>query len=246
MTPSFWQVARRPKWIAGLVAAAIVAVVFSLLMQWQLERTFNVVGVSVAQSEPVEISELMEPGYLEPFSFDRLVSTEVELDSDNALVIADRLQLVNGESVRGYWVIANSLVDGASLTLALGFTTDLAEANRVAANLEQVTAEVIGYIEPNEAVKPRVDGVLSSLALGQLLNYYVDEPTPSYPAYLILKSGIDIGLDPISIEIRQQEVEINWLTAFYAIEWAFFAVAAFYVWWRMVQDARIREAETDK
>jgi hypothetical protein len=58
-----------------------------------------------------------------------------------------------------------------------------------------------------------------------------------------LESGIDIGLDPISIGIRQQEIEINWLTAFYALEWAFFALAAFYVWWRLVQDARVREVE---
>jgi hypothetical protein len=30
------------------------------------------------------------------------------------------------------------------------------------------------------------------------------------------------------------------LTAFYAIEWAFFALVAFYLWWRLVQDERAR------
>ena len=243
MKPSFWQVARRPRWVAGLVLAAIVAVVFSLLMQWQLERTFNPVGVSVDQLEPVPIAELTGPGYLEPFSFDRLVTAEAELDSDNAYVVAQRLQLVDGEPVEGYWVVANSFVEGASLTLALGFTQDLATAKAAAANLEPVTANIVGYVQPTEAVKPRVDGVLTSVVLGQLVNLYFSQPTPSHPVYLILESGIDIGLDPISIGIRQQEIEINWLTAFYALEWAFFALAAFYVWWRLVQDARVREAE---
>jgi surfeit locus 1 family protein len=243
MKPSFWQVARRPRWVAGLVLAAIVAVIFSLLMQWQLERTFNPVGVSVDQLEPVPISELTGPGYLEPFSFDRLVTAEAELDSDNAYVVAQRLQLVDGEPVEGYWVVANSFVEGASLTLALGFTQDLATAKAAAANLEPVTANIVGYVQPTEAVKPRVDGVLTSVVLGQLVNLYFSEPTPSHPVYLILESGIDIGLEPISIGIRQQEIEINWLTAFYALEWAFFALAAFYVWWRLVQDARVREAE---
>ena len=243
MKPSFWQVARRPRWVAGLVLAAIVAVVFSLLMQWQLERTFNPVGVSVDQLEPVPIAELTGPGYLEPFSFDRLVTAEAELDPKTALVVAERLQLVEGEPVEGYWVVANSFVGGASLTLALGFTQDLATAQAAAANLEPVTANIVGYVQPTEAVKPRVDGELTSVVLGQLVNLYFSEPTPSHPVYLILESGIDIGLDPISIGIRQQEIEINWLTAFYALEWAFFALAAFYVWWRLVQDARQRELE---
>lgn len=243
MKPTFWQVARRPRWVAGLIFAAVVAVMFSLLMQWQLERTFNPVGVSVDQLEPVPIAKLTRPGFLEPFSFDRLVTASVELDAATALIVADRLQLVGGEPVEGYWVVANSFVEGASLTLALGFTEDLAAAQAAVANLDPITADIVGYVQPTEAVKPRVDGVLTSMALGQLVNLYFSEPTPSHPVYLILESGIDIGLDPISIGIRQQEIEINWLTAFYALEWAFFALAAFYVWWRLIQDARVREAE---
>lgn len=243
MTPTFWEVARRPKWIAGLVLAAFVAAVFAGLMQWQLDRTFNVVGVSIEDLEPVPLETLAAPATLEPFAFDRLVTAEVEIDAENAFVISDRLQLENGESVRGYWVVTNSFIDGASLTLAIGFTKDLDLAKSVAENLEPQSAAVLGYIQPTEAVKPRVDGVLGSVVLGELVNLYFREPTPSYPIYLILQSGIETELEQISIEIRQQEIEINWLTAFYAAEWAFFALAAFYVWWRMIQDARIREAE---
>ena len=244
MTPSFWEVARRPKWLAGLLLAAIVAVVFAGLMQWQLDRTFNVVGISIEERAPVPLETLAEPANLQPFAFDRLVTAEVEVDADNAFVVSDRLQLVDGESVRGYWVVTNSYVDGASLTLAVGFTTELEKARDVAANLKAESVEVLGYIQPTEAVKPRVDGVLGSVVLGELVNLYFREPTPSYPIYLILQSGLETELDQISIEIRQQEIEINWLTAFYAAEWAFFALAAFYVWWRMIQDARIREAES--
>ena len=244
MTPSFWEVARRPKWLAGLLLAAIVAVVFAGLMQWQLDRTFNVVGISIEERAPVPLETLAEPANLQPFAFDRLVTADVEVDANNAFVVSDRLQLVDGESVRGYWVVTNSYVDGASLTLAVGFTTDLEKARDVAANLKAESVEVLGNIQPTEAVKPRVDGVLGSVVLGELVNLYFREPTPSYPIYLILQSGIETELDQISIEIRQQEIEINWLNAFYAAEWAFFALAAFYVWWRMIQDARIREAES--
>ena len=243
MKPSFWEVVRRPRWLAGLLLAAIVAVVFAGLMQWQLERTFNVVGVSIEERAPVPLENLASPANLQPFAFDRLVTAEVEVDADNAFVVSDRLQLVNGESVRGFWVVTNSFVDDASLTLAIGFTTDLETARSVAESLEAQTVEVLGYVQPTEAVKPRIDGVLGSVVLGELVNLYFREPTPSYPIYLILQEGMETELERISIEIRQQEVEINWLTAFYAAEWAFFALAAFYVWWRMIQDARAREAE---
>ena len=243
MTPSFWEVARQPKWLAGLALAALVAAVFAGLMQWQLDRTFNVVGVSIEEREPVPLDTLAAPAELQPFAFDRLATAEVEIDGENAYVVSDRIQLIDGESVRGYWVVVNSFIDGASLTLAIGFTTDLEKAKTVAANLSSETAEVLGFVQPTEAVKPRVDGVLGSGVLGELVNLYFTEPTPSYPIYLILQSGIETELDQISIEIRQQEIEINWLTAFYAAEWAFFALAAFYVWWRMIQDFRIRQNE---
>lgn len=229
--------------MVGFAVAVLVAVVFSLLMQWQLSRTFNVVGVSVEERDPVPLSELAKPGSFEPFSFDRLAIAEVELVPESGLVIANRLQLVNGEPVTGYWVIANSKVEDANLTLAIGFTEDLSIARDIANSLEAFSGSVIGYVQPTEAVKPRIEGELSSVSLGQLINLYSSTPEPSYPIYLILQSAIQPGLDSISIEIRQQEVEINWLTAFYAVEWAFFALAAFYVWWRMVQDARLREAE---
>lgn len=246
MQPTFWEVARRPRWVIGFAVAILVAVLFSLLMQWQLSRTFNVVGVAVEDQAPVPLSELARPGVFEPFSFDRLASADVDVLGDSARVIANRLQLQDGETVSGYWVIANSLVEGASLTLALGFSEDLETARAVVQGLEDQQAPVVGYVQPTEAVKDRIEGELSSVSLGQLVNLYSAEPIESYPIYLILQSGIDTELEQISIEIRQQAVEINWLTAFYAVEWAFFALAAFYVWWRMVQDARLREAESQR
>jgi hypothetical protein len=36
---------------------------------------------------------------------------------------------------------------------------------------------------------------------------------------------------------------VNWLTLFYALEWALFAGFAVFLWWRLVEDARIREQQ---
>ena len=58
MKPSFFSIARKPKWLGGLAIAALVAISFSLLMQWQLERTFSYVGVSEQELAAVPLDEL--------------------------------------------------------------------------------------------------------------------------------------------------------------------------------------------
>lgn len=245
MTPTFWQLARKPKWVAGFFAAAAVAVIFAVLMQWQLDRTFNVVGIDPVENAPVPLSQLVEPGPLQQNVYDRSATTEVTLDPINSFIVQDRLQLVDGQSVRGYWLITNSTVEAASLTLAVGFSTDLEEVQQAQSRLEKKEFQITGYIQPTEPPQRTTDGgLLQSLSLAQLINLYSSDEIVSYPIFLIVQDGIDVGLDKISINIRQQEVQINWLTAFYAVEWAFFIVAAFYIWWRLVRDEQLRIQES--
>jgi cytochrome oxidase assembly protein ShyY1 len=247
MAPTFWQLARKPKWVAGFFAAAAVAVIFAVLMQWQLERTFNVVGIDPVENAAVPLSELTQPGPLAENVYDRSATAKVKLDPVNSFVVQDRLQLVGDEPVRGYWLITNSYVDGASLTLAVGFSEDLAEVQQAQSRLEAKEFEITGYLQPTEAPESKTDGgLLQSLSLAQLINLYSSDEIVSYPVFMILQEGIDVGLETISISIRQQEIQINWLTAFYAVEWAFFIVAAFYIWWRLVRDEQLRIQEAEE
>jgi surfeit locus 1 family protein len=240
MKPSFFSVARRPKWIAGLLVAFIVAGTFAALMQWQFSRTFVSVGVDVEQ-EPVPISELAGPQTLVPGSYDRLVTAVVEIDPADSYIVSDRLQIQGEDQLRGYWVVVNSYEKetGASLTLAIGFASDLAVAQQ--ANLPEGEFEIVGYLEPSEAVSQTSDGTLGSVALSQLVNLYSPEPFESFPAYVIVQDGLEVELDEIRIGIQSERIEINWLTAFYAIEWLLFGLAAFYLWWRLVMDQVARE-----
>jgi len=247
MVPTFWQLARKPKWVAGFFASAAVAVIFAVLMQWQLERTFNVVGIDPVENAVVPLSELTQPGPLAENVYDRSATAKVKLDPVNSFVVQDRLQLVGDEPIRGYWLITNSYVDGASLTLAVGFSEDLAEIQQAQSRLEAKEFEITGYLQPTEAPESKTDGgLLQSLSLAQLINLYSSDEIVSYPVFVIVQEGIDVGLETISINIRQQEIQINWLTAFYAVEWAFFIVAAFYIWWRLVRDEQLRIQEAEE
>ena len=222
----------------------LTAAAFAFAMQWQLSRTFNTVGVSVEEAAPRPLADLIAPNTpIDKPVYDRLATFTAIIDPQNSHIIGGRSQLEPDGSTRdGYWLITNSLVDDASLTLAIGFSDDLAAAEAAQQKLESIEISAVGYVEPSEPVKRSLDADFDSVALGQLVNVYSQMPIASYPAYLILQSGIESDLEPIAIGIRQQEIEINWLTAFYAVEWAFFALAAFYLWWRLVMDQRAREA----
>ena len=222
----------------------LTAAAFAFAMQWQLSRTFNTVGVSVEETAPRPLADLISPNTpIDKPVYDRLATFTATIEPQNSHIIGGRLQLEPDGSTRdGYWLITNSLVDDASLTLAIGFSEDLAAVKAAQQKLENTEISAVGYVEPSEPVKRSLDADFDSVALGQLVNVYSQTPIASYPAYVILQSGIESDLEPIAIGIRQQEIEINWLTAFYAVEWAFFALAAFYLWWRLVMDQRSREA----
>jgi len=242
MKPSFFSVARRPKWIAGLLIAFLVAGTFAALMQWQFARTFNTVGVDI-ELDPVAISELAAPGSLVAGSYDRLVLATVTLDPANSYVISDRLQLAGPTQVEGYWMVVNSIEKetGASLTLAVGFASELETALQT--QLPSGEFDIVGYLEPSEPVRQAEAGTLGSVALSQLVNLYAEDAFESFPAYVVVQEGLDVEIEKISIGIQEETIEINWLTAFYAVEWLLFGLAAFYLWWRLVMDQVARESQ---
>ena len=218
----------------------LIAGIFAGLMQWQLSRTFNVVGVSQAQQSAKPLENFAVPGEVVPGAYDSLATAQVVIDKANVYVVENRIQLRESEQIEGYWVIANSTTpEGASLTLALGFSESVPDLARL--EIPSGELQVTGLVEPSDPPR-EAEEFLGSVALAELINVYGLEPGPSYPIYLIVQEGADVGLERISIGLREQELEVNWLTAFYAVEWLFFALAAFYLWWRLVQDQRLRES----
>jgi hypothetical protein len=88
--------------------------------------------------------------------------------------------------------------------------------------------------------------LLKSVALGQLINLYSpDAPIKSSDEYLALSAESvmfsDGSIEPIQVTYRDVE-RINWLSAFYFLEWVLFAGFAIFLWWRLVRDEQIRLA----
>jgi len=257
--PTWLQVARRPKWIAGLFLALAVAAIFALLGQWQLDRTFTQVDEPVDNEEVFSLIQLEIPGQpLTAAAANKLVTADIYLDLSNVYLVSGRLQKSNNETIQGYWVISNSsalLADGdstASLTVALGFAKDLATAESARVELrDSIQLEAFmpteGRYLQTEAPVSMPDAskgyLLGSLSLAQLVNFYSAEPIASFAGFMALTESAGFGLDAIVIAPPEAGVQVNWLTLFYAVEWALFAGFAVFLWWRLVEDQRLREQQ---
>lgn len=258
--PSWWQVARRPKWIAGLIFSLLVAFVFALLGQWQLDRTFTVVEPNTEDEIAIELTSVETPGQpLTVEAANKKVVASLYLDTSNVFLVANRLQ---GESrTNGYWVISNSFVmvenfdQPASLTVVVGFTSDLETAIAARSELQdsiqaQAFLPRVGLYIQTEAPVLRPDDskpfLLGSLSLAELVNLYSSEPIASFAGVLVLEGEPGLGLEEVDIIPPEAGTNINWLTLFYAFEWALFAGFAVFLWWRLVEDQRVREQNVSK
>jgi hypothetical protein len=257
--PTWSQVARRPKWIFGLFLALAIAAVFALLGQWQLERSFTEVEAEDQPQLPLVLINSEKPGApLNPIAANKRVKAEIMLDTQNVFIVANRLQRTNDEVVSGYWVIANSgvlLEDGystASLSVGIGFAESLSLAETARAELmesiqPQAFLEQTGrYLQtegPVALTDPDKPYLLESFSLAQLVNLYKGAGAQSLAGFMVLDSEPGFGLETIVIAPPEAGTQVNWLTLFYALEWALFAGFAVFLWWRLVEDARIRELQ---
>ena len=220
---SFWRVAVRPKYIAGLLLALLAASAFAWLGQWQLDRTFTKNQVTQSAEQTVKIS--------------------VGLDTRNVFIVDGRKQ--NGKDV--FWLVANAGTDaGKSVTLAIGQTDSLLKADAIRFDIKnsvRIAAfqTIEGFWLPSEApqkIDSETQYLLHSVSLPQLLNLYSpDKPLATYNDFFVTKYfAKDYGLGEIDAVLHPAP-SINWLSAFYAFEWVLFSGFAVFLWGRTVKDS---------
>ncbi len=257
----WFAIARTPTWLGRLLIALALAAAFALLGQWQLGRALPQTSPSPSGSasptgNPSPSATSGEP----PASVD-LKTFTVSLNASNFAVISGRVQPGKGS---GFWLVTNSQIMvaaepgdvGRDLTIAWGWaaTADQATAALVELNHETFAAElhvVSGVLAESEAPlpgHPDQPNVFDSLSLAQLVNVY--EPLQernTFEQFLILQptaktTPAPAGLDAIVLTSAPSAPleNVNWLSAFYAIEWSVFAGFAVFMWWRLVEDERLR------
>ncbi|MCU1404806.1 MAG: hypothetical protein JWQ43_1109 [Glaciihabitans sp.] len=240
-----WSVARRPRWIAALFLALAIAAAFAALGQWQIARSVADATVVERDTETVKpLTEFAQPQQpVTSIAAGQLVSFEGTVVQGDSSVLSDRL---NG-GVSGFWVMAHVVTDtGASIAVAQGWAATRAEAEAAAeaspsiAALIPYTGRFISSEAPQEG--DFESGERNTASVAALINEWSVAPVGVYGGYLVSASA-PAGLTVIDSLEPDNEVTLNWLNIFYAVEWAVFAVFAVFLWYRLVKDAWEREEE---
>jgi surfeit locus 1 family protein len=259
--PSVAQVARRPRSIALLALALVIAAGFAALGQWQLARAVESGVVIERDTETaLPLGTLAEPqGYVTDRSAGHMVTVTGTLVPGDFVVVSDRVD----DGRTGAWVVGHLSVtdDGrpaeaapdalpASVPVALGWAAGDDEAAAVAARLNADAApsagteEVVGRFLPSEQPEPSGTGQdpqrMTRLSTAALVNVWQGDVGDVYNGFVVA-SDAAAGLAPIYSPPPSEDVQLNWLNIFYAAEWAVFAIFAIVIWYRTVRDTWTRE-----
>jgi surfeit locus 1 family protein len=245
--PGVWAVARRPRWVAALFATLLVAIGFAALSQWQVSRAIEQATVISRPTEVVlPLASVATPqSAVTTASNGQRVRLEAEFVPDDYSVVGPRQEA--GKDV--YWVVGHAVTsDGVSIAVALGFadteTAARAAADSLAQSADPRPASLVGRYLATEASTDDdfQTGERRAMAVATLVNEWTGPVDTVYGGYLIAATA-PASLSTIDSPAPQQEVELNWLNIFYAIEWVVFAGFAFYLWFRLVRDQWEREVE---
>lgn len=242
-----------PRWIAMLLLALLVSGAFAWLGQWQLARA--VISTETVD-QPTErmrpLAEVAETGGpLRDDVIGQLVEVSGSYVPGDFLVVSERLNLEEN----GYWVTGHLLTgadpDDASLAVALGWTADRTVAEQTAADLnsggEASVVTVSGRLNASQAPEmPDEDGdpfELTTMSMAALINVWPNMgDRPVYNGYVVADEAPE-PLTVIDAPPVEEDVQLNWLNVFYAVEWAVFAGFAIFVWFHLVKDAKSRRDE---
>jgi cytochrome oxidase assembly protein ShyY1 len=249
---TWWSVARRPKWVGGFFVAMVVAVVCGLLAQWQIGRSVeeplhNAEKFAVESAKAPIIDAVIRPGVSPGLdAVGTLVLAQVRDDHKHAWVVAKRVQR---DGTPGYWVVAAMATTGGKpVLITLGFAPKLQQAVQardayLAASPDRTFRNVYGRLSPAEAPQFVESQALASLSPGQLANLIGG--AKMYPLFMLDTHSAAPGLERITVETLTT-AQINWLSAFYGLEWSVFMGFSFFMWWRLVRDEQQRELGTSE
>ncbi|WP_206448337.1 SURF1 family cytochrome oxidase biogenesis protein [Agrococcus sp. KRD186] len=259
--PTFKQVAKRPRWIGVLALCLLVAGVFALLGQWQIERAVEQGQTDERDTETaVPLTQVAEPtATLTTEAGGRMVGFSGTWVAEDFDTLVGRQQ----DERTGAWVIGRMLIeqpDGqpASLPVALAWFADPAAADArvaeltAAAGATDASGELVGRLMPTEAPTQGDirEGTSEAMSVAALINQWSDYNGLVYGSYAILdepsaaaSGALTESAQPIISMRPVSDTQLNWLNVFYAVEWVAFMLFAFYLWYRLVKDAHEREIE---
>jgi len=244
-----WAVARRPRWIALLLLALVLAAVFAFLGKWQLERSIENGKPLPATTETRHVlSDVSKPerGVGDSLAGQKVTVTGRFVEGDTTVL--------TGRSGGGKYQTVGHMVDtttGASLPVVIGWSDQKAAAVAGGDGLaDGATVTVQGRYYPSES--PDQDSFqqneYSAVAPARFVNTWKAFDDRMYGGYVVADGTTAKAADLSTVADRAptRDVQFDWLNLFYAVEWVVFAGFAVFLWWRFVKDAWERENEDEE
>jgi cytochrome oxidase assembly protein ShyY1 len=230
--------------VALLVSLGIAAG-FATLGQWQVGRAVQTATVVIVPDEKVTpLSQVATPQKeVTDRAAGQIVSVIGRRVAGDTYVVGHRVNF----GVEGYWVIGHVVAsNGASVAVALGWTKSKSAADAAARVVAAgaPSATLVGRYQPTEPPDQEdfAHNARTVVSVPWLINEWKTVTTVAYGGYIV-DNVAPAGLTRIQSVRPVNDVSLNWLNVFYAIEWALFAGFAIYLWYRLVKDAWEREEE---
>ena len=266
------KTALRPRSLAFLAAALLVAALFVSLSMWQLNASLQSSTVADPAKDRVSaLADVTTPGEaVTSQQADHVVSVTGTYVPDSTVLVPGRLQ----DGASGYWVVTQLVVpDSQKRWDAADSDVSLAVARGWVASPQQADAapsgriRVIGRLLPTDSPLPSAklpSDQVGSVSTAQLSNLW---NTPLYSGYVAafsenpaaqpapvssdgaLEDSASLmgqGLSRLQIDQQPTDTSVHALNLFYAIEWVVFAGFAFFMWWRFVRDEQLREENPEE
>lgn len=266
------KTALRPRSLAFLAVALIVAALFVSLSMWQLNASLR--STTVADPAKDRVSSLQDvtaPGEtVTSQQADHVVSVEGRYRADSTVLVPGRLQ----DGATGYWVVTELVIpdsrgcwDVADSDLGLAVARGWVASPEKAPAAPSGEVRVIGRLLPTDAPLPDQNlpaGQVGSVSSAQLSNLW---DAPVYSGYVAAFSEnpaaelapvtkdralepsaglMSAGLGRLQIDQQPTDTSVHALNLFYAIEWVVFAGFAFFMWWRFVRDEQLRRENPEQ
>ena len=231
-----------------LVLALVIATVFVVLSAWQFGQSTSEHGQPPEHTEePVALTAVFEPARsISMHEADRVVELSGEFVEDTQVMVADRLQ----DDVLGYWAAAAFRVEGAPsdevIPVVRGWSEDYDDAGDPPTGELHLQGRLLPTEAPGPGPRDEPVGVLPSLSVAELINLWNEDSYSGFVVDFSEQALGDSGLESVWVGPQPEEDEINWLNLFYGLEWIVFAGFAFYLWWRLVKDAHLKQLEEDR
>lgn len=240
------RTACKPRWLALLTLALVLASLMAWLGNWQLTRAreqSQARAIEAAENRPaVELTSLLRARQtFTNAAADRPVTASGTWDGARQVLVAERYL----DDRRGWWVLTPLVLpDASAVAVVRGWVPSADDPAADPARLPAGPVAVAGVLRPSEPPIERRPGETSGLPDGQIDGVDLTQLVQRWPAklitgYVVLTAQQPApgapGLVPVPPTAPSNR-SVAWQNLSYAVQWFVFAGFMVFLWWRLVRD----------